>query len=99
MNFHGYCLMFVHISRQCSRAMACTLSTNTMVTSANPFVVGDVWLDGEVIVFEDGMPTWWALQCQKWRHYFHIPDDPPLDAQPHGATRKRTADEAGLEMN
>ena len=36
---------------------------------ANPFVIGDIILDGDedaqVIVWEDGAPTNWALQFQK----------------------------------
>ena len=58
---------------------------------------------------------WWALQVQKWRNYFHIPDDLPLSSssassgavdgpigehEEQGAQgQKRNAEEAGLELN
>ncbi|CAK9073116.1 unnamed protein product [Durusdinium trenchii] len=46
---------------------------------ANPYIIGDTILDGDedaqVIVFECGAPTRWALQCRKWRNYFQVPDD------------------------
>ena len=86
---------------------------------ANPFVIGSVILDGDedsqVVVFENGQPTAWALQFRKWRIYFQVPEPPtsdsdgdeprpeqPLDEtnhliQPHG--KKRTSEEAGLELN
>jgi len=86
------------------------------IAAANPFVIGDIILDGDedaqVIVWEDGAPTTWALQFQKWRNYFHIPDNAPVD--PHNPlpewlltswlkaqedqTKKRSAEEAGLEQ-
>ena len=67
------------------------------IAAANPFVIGDII---------------WALQFQKWRNYFHIPDNAPVD--PHNPlpewlltswlkaqedqTKKRSAEEAGLEQ-
>ncbi len=84
--------------------------------AANPFAIGDIILDGDedaqVIVWENGAPTTWALQFQKWRNYFHIPDNAPVDPSntlpqwlltswllaQEGQTKKRSAEEAGLEQ-
>lgn len=87
---------------------------------ANPFVLGDIILDGDedaqVVVWEDGAPTWWALQFAKWRAFFHIPDDAatPSSASDQAVIHapneipedssstqgsKRSAEEAGLELN
>ena len=86
---------------------------------AVPYDCGSCILDGDedsqVVVYEDGAVTWWALQFQKWRNYFHIPDDLPLSSssassgavdgpvgehEEQGAQgQKRNAEEAGLELN
>lgn len=96
---------------------------------ANPFVLGDIILDGDedsqVVVWEDGAPTWWALQFPKWRKYFNVSDrhsasaastlvlheeTPSEDVSTQEATsppadldtdqsKKRTSEEAGLELN
>lgn len=45
---------------------------------ANPCVLGGVILDGnekfQVIVWENGAPTWWALQFPKCRLYVDVLD-------------------------
>ena len=88
---------------------------------ANPFKIGDIILDGDedsqVAVWEDGAPTWWALQFAKWRRYFNIPwegpaapastqprqpDDPSPDEDHNTEVKrgkKRSSEEAGLDMN
>ena len=51
------------------------------VEIADPFKIGDIILggdeDSQVAVWEDGAPTWWALQVAKWRSYFNIPWERP----------------------
>ena len=85
---------------------------------AVPYDLGEVILDGDedshVAVYENGEVTSWALQFQKWRNYFHIPDDLPSssassDALDEATTesenqncqggQKRNAEEVGLELN
>ena len=100
-----------------SWAMACFKHDTTTGEMANPIAIGEVVLDGDedaqVVVYEDGAPTWWALQQVKWRLHFHIPDDFPSEVASHLLPRlaiepeplpvsrgqKRLAEEAGLETN
>lgn len=93
-------------------------SVNTSTTTtAIPYHVDDVILDGDedsqVVVFEHGAPTNWALQVYKWRLHFNIPDEdpeaqrdnaweiltspPPLDSE--SSCKKRKLHDAGLEMS
>lgn len=82
---------------------------------AVPYDLGDTVLDADedsqVVVFENGEVTAWALQSPKWRLFFHIPDDcpeqeeeavenhpEPLLAQEAKGV-KRNAEAAGLELN
>lgn len=53
---------------------------------ANPFILGDIILDGDedsqVIVWENGAPTTWALQFAKWRIYFNVPLPDDIEVEP-----------------
>ena len=55
------------------------------IETARPdiFENGAIILDGDedsqVVVYEDGQVTDWALQLLKWRLFFHVPDDRPAD--------------------
>ena len=90
---------------------------NTIDATATPCQVGDVILDSDedsqVVVFEEGVPTTWALQVHKWRLHFNIPDE-DAEAHEHNALdiqtlppplasecscKKRKLNDAGLEMN
>ena len=70
------------------------------VEVANPFKIGDIILDGDedsqVAVWEDGAPTWWALQFAKWRRYFNIPWEGPADP---ASTRPRQPDDPSLDAD
>lgn len=78
------------------------------IETARPdiFENGAIILDGDedsqVVVYEDGQVTDWALQLLKWRLFFHVPDDPPADfgletGNVVEKTRKRSSSEAGLD--
>lgn len=86
---------------------------------AAPYDLGDTILDADedsqVVVFEQGEVTSWALQSPKWRMFFHIPDDfptpegdeeqledpaePQVAQEERGQGVKRKAEAAGLELN
>ena len=70
------------------------------VEVANPFKIGDIILDGDedsqVAIWEDGAPTWWALQFAKWRRYFNIPWEGPADP---ASTRPRQPDDPSLDAD
>lgn len=79
---------------------------------ANPvFLCGGIILDGDedaqVVVWEDGAPTQWALQWSKWRAYFNIPDEevqstsrsPQSQPPALGHTEPSILSSQGLEMN
>ena len=108
-------LTSLHVEAMANVHSACVNTSTT--TTATPYHVGDVILDGDeasqVVVFEHGAPTNWALQVYKWRLHFNIPDEdpeghrdnaleiltspPPLDSE--SSCKKRKLQDAGLEMN
>ena len=90
--------------------MACSNHGPSTSEIANPVAIGDVILDGDedaqVVVYEDGAPTWWALQQRKWRMYFHIPSDLPSEVVGYVSSRMpeepeplQLVEEAGCETN
>ena len=78
--------------------------------TANPLVLGEIILDADedsqVVVWEDGAPTAWALQFIKWRLYFKV-DETGVAQTSASLTssseddkgRKRKFEDTELELN